>query len=347
MIDRMNEMVKSRDFIVLVLLLGLLGCTNARPDIAIKEIGSFYIGGKEVSVSGQPVSEISTSPGMKPFKYDPNGQFEIGQTYVQFVKLAAATSKYPILMWHGGGLTGVTWETKPDGKPGWQQYFLSAGYDVYISDSVERGRATWSGLYNSSPIFRAKKEGWELFRIGPPESYNADMTKRVTYPGTQFPTEAFDQFAKEFTPRWLTNDAATLAGYQQLIDKVCPCIVIVHSQGGYFGYMAALNNPDKIKALIALEPSAAPNAATYDASKVKNVPILTLWGDNISGHPLWAGFTQPSSKLRDAVKNAGGTFDWVSLPDKGLHGNTHMMMMDRNSDDIAAIVKTWLGEHGL
>ena len=340
-------MVKARGFAAFLLLVGIVGWSSARADVIIKEIGSFYIGGKEVTVSGQEVGEISTSPGMKPFKYDPNGQFEMGQVYVQYVKLAAAKSKYPVLMWHGGGLTGVTWETKPDGKPGWQQYFLSAGYDVYISDSVERGRATWSNLYGTPPIFRAKKEGWELFRIGPPDSYSADSTKRTAYQGTQFPTEAFDQFAKEFAPRWLTNDAPTLAGYQQLIDKICPCIVIVHSQGGYFGYMSVLNNPDKIKALVALEPSSAPDAATYDAAKVKNVPILALWGDNIAGHPLWTGFTQPSSKLRDAVQKAGGTFDWVSLPDKGLHGNTHMMMMDRNSDEIAGIVKTWLGDHGL
>jgi pimeloyl-ACP methyl ester carboxylesterase len=320
---------------------------SAHAEFAVKEVGSFLIGGKEVSVSGQPVTEISTSPGMKPFKYDPNGEFEVGQMYVQFVKLAEAKSKYPILMWHGGGLTGVTWETKPDGKPGWQQYFLSSGYDVYVSDSVERGRATWSRLYDGSPIFRAKKEGWELFRVGPPDSYSADAAKRVAYPGTQFPTDAYDQFAKEFTPRWLTNDTSTMAAYQQLVDRVCPCIVIVHSQGGYFGYMAAFNNPDKIKALVALEPSAAPDVAKIDASKFKNVPILTVWGDNISGHPLWSRFIQPSIRLREAIQNAGGTFDWVSLPDKGLHGNTHMMMMDRNSDDIATIVKTWLAQHGL
>jgi hypothetical protein len=80
---------------------------------------------------------------------------------------------------------------------------------------------------------------------------------------------------------------------------------------------------------------------------LKNIPLLALWGDNIAGHPLWANFIQPSSKLHDAVKNAGGRFDWVSLPDIGIHGNTHMMMMDKNSDQIADIVQKWLGAHGL
>jgi pimeloyl-ACP methyl ester carboxylesterase len=313
----------------------------------IQEIDSFYIGGKQVSVESKPVSEIATSPGMQPFKYDPNGEFEVGQMYVQHYKLAKPKSKLPILMWHGGGLTGVTWETKPDGKPGWLQYFLNAGYDVYVSDAVERGRATWSQLYDSQPIFRAKKEGWELFRIGPPDSYNIDPTKRTAYPGVQFPVESFDQFAKQFAPRWLTNDNATVAAYQQLVDKVCPCIIVVHSQGGYFGYTAALNNPDKIRGLILAEPSSAPDPAKVDVAKLKTVPMLALWGDNIVGHPLWTRFIQPSTKLRDAVRAQGGDFDWISLPDKGLHGNTHMMMMDQNSDAVAAIARDWLKHHGL
>ena len=33
------------------------------------------------------------------------------QMYVQYTELAEPVCPYPILMWHGGGLTGVTWET--------------------------------------------------------------------------------------------------------------------------------------------------------------------------------------------------------------------------------------------
>ena len=62
--------------------------------------------------------------------------------YVQYVKLASPRAKYPLLLIHGGGLTGVTWETKPDGQPGWQMFFLEAGHDVYVGDGMERGRAS-------------------------------------------------------------------------------------------------------------------------------------------------------------------------------------------------------------
>jgi hypothetical protein len=31
----------------------------------------------------------------------------------------------------------------------------------------------------------------------------------------------------------------------------------------------------------------------------------------------------------------------------GIKGNTHMMMMDRNSDDVAKLVNDWIGKQGL
>src|SRR5690349_12124332 len=100
----------------------------------VKEVGSFHIGGQALKLEGLPVKELVYTAGGPPTKMDPNGDFHTGQMYVQYVKLANPKAKYPLLLWHGGGLTGVTWETKPDGKPGWQMFFINAGHDVYVSD---------------------------------------------------------------------------------------------------------------------------------------------------------------------------------------------------------------------
>src|SRR5262245_53462467 len=91
-------------------------------------------------------------------------------------------------------------ETKPDGKPGWQMFFFNRGYDVYVSDAVERGRASWARypeFFKSEPLFRSKKEAWELFRFGPTGSYDPNPADRRLFPDSQFPTEALDQFAKQ------------------------------------------------------------------------------------------------------------------------------------------------------
>jgi len=253
----------------------------------------------------------------------------------------------PLLLWHGGGLSGVTWETKPDGKPGWQQFFLNAGYDVYVSDAVERGRASWARypeIFKSEPLFRTKKEAWELFRIGP--SYEIGG-RRVAFEGQQFPIEAFDQFGKQGVPRWVTNDAATQNAYDALVQKVCPCIVLVHSQGGNFGFNAALKAPDKVKALIAIEPSGAPDPAMADAAKLKGVPHLIVWGDYMDKHAVWPRLMVNPNKWAQARAAAGGKADTFDLPKMGITGNTHMMMMDRNSDEVAKLINDWLAQQGL
>jgi len=272
----------------------------ARADVlSVAEIGSFHIAGRPVSLTGLPTRDVVCTAGSAPIKVDPNGDFEVEQMYVQYVKLAQPKARYPLLLWHGGGLTGVTWETKPDGKPGWQSFFLHAGHDVYVSDAVERGRASWARypeIFKSEPMFRTKKEVWELFRIGP--SYEVGG-QRAAFDGQQFPIEAFDQFAMQGVPRWVTNDAATQKAYDALVEKVCPCIVVVHSQGGSFGFNAALAAPDKIKALIAIEPSGAPDPATVDVGKVKAVPHLIVWGDFRDKVAVWQlppNIAMPSSQ---------------------------------------------------
>ena len=312
----------------------------------VAEIGRFHIGGHTETLAGLPTKDVVFSAGMPAIKVDPNGEFEVEQMYVQYTKLTAPKAKYPLLLWHGGGLSGVTWETKPDGKPGWQMFFLNAGHDVYVSDAVERGRASWSRypeIFKSEPLFRTKKEAWELFRIGPVGSYQTEPTKRIAHGGQMFPVAAFDQFALQGIPRWTTNDAATQAAYNALVAKVCPCVIMVHSQGGNFGFNATLANPDKVKAVIAIEPSGAPKADNPDLAKLKAIPHLFVWGDNLDKHEVWSkNIVKGPTAYHEALAKQGTTSDWVDLPKAGIAGNTHMLMMDTNSDQVAKLIQEWM-----
>src|SRR5690606_31233642 len=118
--------------------------------------------------------------------------------------------------------------------------------------------------------------------------------KRIAYQGQKFPVSAFDQFCKQSVPRWATNDAATQAAYNALVRKFDSCVVMVHSQGGNFGFQAALAAPDKVKAVIAIEPSGAPKPGP-ELDKLKNIPILIIWGDYVDKHGLWKRL-MPSSQ---------------------------------------------------
>src|SRR5215831_1199431 len=208
-----------RLLIAAVLALAALPVRAAEDDIVLRGMGSFHIGGRIAEVSGRPVREIVRIPGGSPSKLDPNGQFMVEHMYVQYFLPRHRKGKVPLLMWHGGGLTGVTFETTPDGREGWLNLFVRKGWDVYVSDAVERGRAGFASpdVWPSEPIFLNYADPFERFRIGDGEgSWAADPAKRRVLPGSQFPVEAYDNCRagspptrRSSTPmsRWWTRSA--------------------------------------------------------------------------------------------------------------------------------------------
>lgn len=321
----------------------------AQEPIAVREIGSLHIGGRIATVEGLEPREIIFSPGAPPMRMNPNGQFRVEQMYAQYVRLQNPRARYPLLLWHGGGLTGVTYETTPDGRPGWQMFFLRQGHDVFTSDAMERGRSGWARfpeILAGEPVFRTMGEGWGLFRVGPQDGWNANPAQRRAFDNTRFPVAAWDQFMAQAVPRWVTTDRQIQAAYDAYVQAACPCVIVVHSQGGNFAFNAALNAPDKVRAIVAIEPSGAP-PATADAARVRGIPHLVVWGDHIEGNAFWRGVRTNVTRWQDQIRAAGGTADTLDLPAAGIAGSSHMMMMDTNSDEIAARIQAWIATRGL
>jgi pimeloyl-ACP methyl ester carboxylesterase len=183
---------------------------------------------------------------------------------------------------------------------------------------------------------------WVLARMGPPGSYNSDPAKRAGYPGVKFPLAAFDELMKQRVPSWGGAEvAATQKALALLIDRICPCVLIAHSSGGPYAQYAALNAAEKIKAVVVLEPAGAPDPQKAEPAKAKKVPHLFLWGDFLSNDPIQNKAMPPVKAWRDALASAGAQSDWVELPKIGITGNTHVMMMDTNSDAVADVVQAW------
>jgi hypothetical protein len=308
-------------------------------------MGSFHVGGRHIEISGQPVREVLFSPGGVPFTIDPNGAYQVEQMYAQYFLVQNRRGKLPLLMWHGGGLTGVTYETKPDGEPGWLTYFLRRGWDTYISDAMERGRSGWSKTFEGDPISLPVNDLWERFRIGPPGSWNDEKAKRMTYPGVQFPIDAYEQFMKQGVPRWVTTDDAIIAAYIALVDKTGPCVLLVHSQAGAFAFRVAEARPETVRALVAVEPSGTGSMDKIAA--LKNIPIAVIYGDHVREHPRWGQIRENVVAYAEAIRGAGGSVDLIDLPDIGISGNTHMLMMDQNSDQVAEVIQNWFERKGL
>jgi pimeloyl-ACP methyl ester carboxylesterase len=269
--------------------------------------------------------------------------------YAQFFLPQNRRGKVPLLLWHGGGLTGATYETTPDGREGWLNHFIRRGWDVYNSDAVERGRSGWAQypeVFKTEPVFLTTANPFERFRIGAgPGSWNADPEKRKVLPGSQFPVESYMSFVKQNVPRWTSTDEPTIAAYTELVDKVGPSVLLVHSQAGQFGFKVAQARPDKVKALVAVEPAAAGDPAR--AAALKGIPVLMIFGDYIEQDARWPKIRENDLAFAEAVRAAGGSVDVIDLPKHGISGNSHMIMMDKNSAQIADLIQNWLAEKGL
>jgi pimeloyl-ACP methyl ester carboxylesterase len=320
----------------------------ANEPISLRDMGSFHIGGRTVEVSGQAPRDILFSAGGTPARFDPNGQYQVEQMYVQYFLPQHRKGKYPLLLWHGGGLTGVTYETTPDGREGWLNIFIRKGWDVYISDAVERGRSGFasSEVWPGEPLFLTKADPFVRFRIGDGAgSWNADRARLKVLPGNRFPVEAYDSFTRQFVPRWFSTDAAITAAYAALIDKIGDSVLLVHSQGGGFGFAVAQMRPDKIKALVAVEPAVTGDPAL--AGLLKDVPVLMLYGDYVAQDSRWSRMHRAGLDYAAALRAAGGKVDVVNLPEAGITGNSHMLMMDMNNGEIADLIQKWLAGKGL
>ena len=109
-------------------------------------------------------------------------------------------------------------------------------------------------------------------------------------------------------------------------------IVLTHSQGGNFGLNAALHAPDRVKAVISLEPSGAPDPEQCEPSVLRGIPHLFVWGDFLAQHPFWVNSVPNVRRWYEALVAAGVDAQWIDLPARGIAGNSHALMADDNSD---------------
>ena len=310
--------------------------------LTLEAQGSFFVGGREVRSD-----TLSTLPA-----YAPSGTVSVDQMYVRYQVPAAVDGRPALVLIHGCCLTGKTWETTPDGRSGWDDYLLRKNYPVYVIDQASRGRSaaniaainavkTGTAPPDRLPtVFSAGHEpAWAIFRFGP------EYPKVV--PGMQYPLEAQAEFWKQMVPDWsgdLPTPNPTVPALSILAKRIGPAVLVSHSQAGIYPFQVAAAGRDGVAGIVALEPAACP-APTDDMTPYKGLPILVLFGDYVDQSPRWAPRLALCRQFVAAANAAGGKAELVLLPDVGIHGNSHMMMQDRNSHQVADWVAYWIERH--
>ena len=309
------------------------------PPLTLSSQGSFFVGGRDVSSE-----TLSTLPN-----YAPSGTITVDQVYVRY-QIPVAPVRTPLVLIHGCCLTGKTWETTPDGRMGWDEYFVRRGFPTYVIDQSWRGRSAGNpsainavksdkaGADTLPPVFSAGHESaWAIFRFG------AEYPK--VFGGMQFPLEAQGEFWKQMVPDWsaaLPVPNPTVPALSELAKRLKDAVLISHSQSGIYPFQTAALDRTGLRALVAIEPAACPDPAKDDLAPYKDLPILVLFGDYVDQSPRWAPRLKLCRAFVAAANAAGGRAELILLPEIGIHGNSHMLMQDKNSLDIADWLSGWL-----
>jgi pimeloyl-ACP methyl ester carboxylesterase len=315
---------------------------QTNPPLVLSEQGSFFVGGRDIQSDA-----LSTIPN-----FSPEGTISIDQVYVHFQIPAARHGNIPLVLIHGCCLTGKTWETTPDGRMGWDEFFLRKGHPVYVIDQAWRGRSAGSPVpvnnvkagkapADTLPVLisAGRESAWEIFRFGPkyPEVFK----------NMQFPLAAQTEFWKQMVPDWTYGMATpnpTVPALSELARKVGGAVLISHSQSGIYPFQTAALDARGISAIVSIEPGACPRP-DIDMTPLKNIPSLILFGDFIELSPAWSKRLEGCQAFVKSAVAAGVPVELVQLPKVGIKGNSHMMMQDKNSLVVADWLNTWISRH--
>ncbi|MBM3814868.1 MAG: hypothetical protein FJW20_24855 [Acidimicrobiia bacterium] len=127
-------------------------------------------------------------------------------------------------------------------------------------------------------------------------------------------------------------------------------ILMGHSQGGTFPLEAALIDPAGIRGLVLVEPGTCPASYTDQQLRVlAKIPILVVFGDHLKDAPTgirhmeyWQIPFDACQAFIKRVNGAGGSAEMLFPPDRGIRGNSHMIMQDKNNLQIADLILDWI-----
>ncbi|KAK8019811.1 hypothetical protein PG990_004949 [Apiospora arundinis] len=321
----------------------------------------FYVGGRSVTTG--------------------SGNILADQVYVEKLTPSCGVKQpHPLVFFHGGANSAVTWLNTPDNRQGFASYFLKKGYMVYLVDQIATGRSAQQDttdftLANGTTV-QVVQGGFSAPELSP--TY-PQATLHTQWPGSgQVGDPIFEAFAHAtvpYTTNLVAGENAMRASVCKLLSLVGASYLISHSSGAQYPILVSNDCPELVAGNINLEHStqpfwnygstlssgSAPPVSDPSELKIEVVGEDTLALRNchlqaeparqlpkIAGVPYLCTTGEASVHATydhcviEFLKQAGGNPDWIKLADVGIHGNGHFGHLEKNNMDIAAVVEGWI-----
>ncbi|KAK2607480.1 hypothetical protein N8I77_006148 [Diaporthe amygdali] len=195
---------------------------------------------------------------------DASGNRTTGQLYVEKLTPNAVTQPKPVVFFHGGGTSGVSWLNTPDNRKGLASYFVEQGYQIYIVDQASVGRSTQTDLDSFPMSAGTTAENTEKSFSGPqhfPDLY-PQAVLHTQFPGTGLRGDPyFEQFQRAVLP-YSTNSTSVENVMREsgceLLSIIGPSYLISHSAGAIYPILMSNDCGDYVAGNINFESSTTP-----------------------------------------------------------------------------------------
>jgi hypothetical protein len=100
---------------------------------------------------------------------------------------------------------------------------------------------------------------------------------------------------------------------------------------------------------VLVEPGRCPEYTADQITTLATVPVLVVFGDHrdnptgLPTLPTWQQRYEMCQAMIGRLKTAGGRAEMLAPPDRGIRGNSHMIMQDRNHLQVADWILQWIG----
>lgn len=194
------------------------------------------------------VLTAATTAFSAPLTIEQQGTFAVGGTVV--TSKGEYNARPPVTQGKtANNFSARSWQTTPDDREGWDNLFLRQGYGVYLVDQPRRGQSGRSTVDATVPAVADDQFWFAQFRMCEYPKF---------FKGVAFPQDAasLDQFFRQMTPNIGAFDANLIAGsLKALFDRIGDGVLVTHSQGSIVGWLAGIQAPERIKAIVRQHPA--------------------------------------------------------------------------------------------
>jgi pimeloyl-ACP methyl ester carboxylesterase len=262
----------------------------------------------------------------------------------------------------GGGHTGACYLATVDGRPGWAQAFVRAGYKVVVPDWPGVGRSGYIPIDNLTGDVVVEGLGKIVASLGQPaiimthsmsgaygwkliERYGQHIAKLVAIaPGPPGNIQAVSDIASETADTVVVRGSTTMTiNLKQPVvsDRNFVEVKLVGKSAQFprehIGAYASSLTPIPPRLLYQRRNIRGSQLKVSDLSNYRGKRILVMTGTADIDHPR-----ELDGAIVEWLNQNGAKADFLYLGDHGIEGNGHMMMLEKNSDALAGQVLSWI-----